>query len=483
MAVTAASPLELLHPAGKVGRVLALGDLSSPLLLPPAASPEHSGVDLALIAPSRSQLSQRGWLARAVDEATAALAADGLVYALVPRGRRGAVRRRLRSAGLALDPPLVALPGDPPPRYLVPLDAHVWRHTLGYLIDARPPARGALVALRALPFGGSLLAATLPAVGTVARPSGATAPGAWMSGLDGRTRPAARLVVATGWRWPQGPIVAYCFAEHEHNPWGIVKVGPDCPREAVVLGGLGAAAEAAGARTPRLLAVGTVGDRPALAETILSGEPAARLLARSPGRFGEVAGAVAGWLESWHQATARRTRGSISVLERDLLAPLSEIEAELPGAAAYRDWLAARCVAVASTEIPLVATHDDLTMWNVLLDRKGTVGVIDWAEARDEGLPLTDFFYAVVDAACACDGYGDRLGALRGCFEGGGARADAAVALRERLRLSLGLSAQAVELSFHSCWLRHAANELRASPSANRPFLEIVRWLARQATA
>ena len=247
--------------------------------------------------------------------------------------------------------------------------------------------------------------------------------------------------------------------------------------------GLEQAAEAAGARTPRLLAVGTVGDRPALAETILSGEPAARLLARSPGRFGEVAGAVAGWLESWHQATARRTRGSISVLERDLLAPLSEIEAELPGAAAYRDWLAARCVAVASTEIPLVATHDDLTMWNVLLDRKGTVGVIDWAEARDDGLPLTDFFYAVVDAASACDGYGDRLGALRGCFEGGGARADAAVALRERLRLSLGLSAQAVELSFHSCWLGHAANELRASPSADRPFLEIVRWLARQATA
>jgi hypothetical protein len=122
-------------------------------------------------------------------------------------------------------------------------------------------------------------------------------------------------------------------------------------------------------------------------------------------------------------------------------------------------------------------------MWNVLLDRKGTVGVIDWAEARDAGLPLTDFFYAVVDAAAACEGYADRLGALRGCFEGGGARADAAMALRERLRLSLGLSVQAVELSFHSCWLRHAANELRASPSADRPFLEIVRWLARQATA
>jgi hypothetical protein len=479
IAVRAATPLELLHPAGKVDRMLVLGDRCPPSLLPPGARREQTEADLALIAPSRAQLRERGWLARAVGEATAALAADGLVCVLVPRGHRAAARERLRSAGLLVDQPVAVLPGQGPPRYLVPLDARVWTHALRHLIDARPRIRAALVALRALPFGQRLLAAALPAVGIIARPSGGAPPDAWVSALAGQTRPGARLVLAAGWRWPLGPVVAYCFAANERAPWGIVKVGPDCAREARTLAQLGASAEAAGVRVPGLLATGTVGDRPALAETVVSGEPAARLLDRSPERFEDVAGALAGWLERWHDATARRTRVSASLLERELMDPLAAVGAELAGGAGYRESLATRCAALAGTEIALVATHDDVTMWNVLLERDGALGLIDWAEARDSGLALTDFFYAIVDAAAACDGYRDRLGALRACFERGGARAGVAGALRERLRTSLGLSADAVELSFHACWLRHAANELRTGRSSDGPFLEIVRWLAR----
>ena len=105
--------------------------------------------------------------------------------------------------------------------------------------------------------------------------------------------------------------------------------------------------------------------------------------------------------------------------------------------------------------------------------------MLDWAEAEPAGLPLTDFFYAIGDAAAACDGYRDRLEAVRACFVPGGQRADLVAPLQERLRTSLGLSREAAELCFHACWLRHAANEQRrAVPGEQRPFLEIVRWAA-----
>ena len=480
VAVRAASPLDLLHPSGSAERVLVLGDRCPPALLPPAATLTGADVDLVLIAPSSAELRQRGWLARAAGEAAGALNANGVVYAVVPRGRRGSARRRLRAAGRVLGVPLAQLPGGSAPRYLVPLDVPVWRHALTGTIGARPLVRRVLVAISALPFGEALLTAALPAVGTVARPPGAAAVAAWVSELGEQTRPAARQVLATSWRWPQGPVVLYCFAEAEAEPWGLVKVGPDSAREAELLQRLGGSAATAGARVPRLLAAGDVAGRLALAETVLDGSPAAEVLARSPARFEEVAGAVTGWLERWQRETAQPARVAVNLLERELLDPLAELEAELPDALAYRDWLAARCAALAGREIQLVATHNDLTMWNVLLDRRGTLGVFDWAEAREAGLPLVDFFYAVVDAAAACDGYRSRLDALRGCFEPGGARAGTTAALRERLRASLGVDTEVAELGFHACWLQHACNERRVRGGDG--FLEIARWLARRAT-
>ena len=140
-----------------------------------------------------------------------------------------------------------------------------------------------------------------------------------------------------------------------------------------------------------------------------------------------------------------------------------------------------RCEALAGGEPPLVARHNDLTMWNVLVDRQGAIGVLDWAEADSAGLPLTDFFYAVTDAAAACEGYTHRLEAVRACFEPGGIRFDRVTLLQEKLRESLQLSPEAVELAFHACWLRHARNEQRSTHASGGEFLAIARWLARRA--
>ena len=82
------------------------------------------------------------------------------------------------------------------------------------------------------------------------------------------------------------------------------------------------------------------------------------------------------------------------------------------------------------------------------MDGRGTIGVLDWAEAEPAGLPLTDFFYAIGDAAAACDGYRDRLEAVRACFVPGGQRADLVAPLQERLRTSLGLAGRPPSSAF-----------------------------------
>ena len=475
------SPLELLHPDGRVRRVLVLGRQEAGSRLVPGAVSESQNADLALIAPSRHELRQRGWLERAAYAAAGGLAEHGLVYALVPRRSRHAARSHLRRAGLVLEPAFAQLPGRGMPRYLLPLLHAPWRHALSELIGAHPRARRVLRAAGAFPRGGSILAFALPSVGIVARRPGAAPLTGWIEGLGGGTRPTAHAVVATSWRASGGPVVLHCFAAGEPDPWGVAKVAPQSATEARLLAELGEAARSAGARMPGLLAAGQVGDTPVLVETVVAGRPLAELLGSSPGRFLEVAGSLLQWQERWNRATAAKHRLDASRLESLVLGPASELASELHDASAYRAWLAARCASPDVAGIPSVATHNDLTMWNVLLDERGSIGVLDWAEAERAGLPLTDFFYALADAAAACDRYRSRLEAVRSCFERGGARTPAVAALEQRLSAPLGLTTAATELCFHACWLRHALNEQRAGHATERPFLEIVRWQARRA--
>jgi hypothetical protein len=456
-----------------VDRVLVLGDGCPAALIPPTTLEVTAGADLVLIAPSADQARERGWLEQTTGAAAQRLSRDGFVYVLVPRRARREARRRLRAAGLELGDAIVQLPGGAAPRHLVPLQAEPWRYALTEQIGSRPRARQALRAARALPGGAALLARALPSVGLVARHSGAKPLFDWVTGLDGERRPAAHAVVATSWRGPAGPIVMRCFAPAESQPWGVAKLGPDSAEEARALEQLGAGVQSAGARLPQLLASGRLGDRAVLVETVLGGRPAARVLMRSPTRFAELAGAIADWLERWNRET-RQTAPSGRPLDTELLDLVSDLA--LPDD--YGSWLAERSQALAAGQPPLVARHNDLTMWNVLVDGRGTIGVLDWAEAEPAGLPLTDFFYAIADAAAACDGYRDRLGAVRACFAPGGQRADLVAPLRARLRTSLGLTPEAAELCFHACWLHHARNERRSGEDG--PFLEIARWLAHR---
>jgi len=481
--MSATYPLDLLHPSGPVERTMLLGEHCPRYPMPAGTTRASRDVDLALVAPSPADLRERRWLEHAADEAARSLGEHGLAYVRVPRRLRRAARRELQGAGLVLESPLVHLPNTDAPRYLLPLRTEPWRHALGRLIAARPLSRRVLLTTQALPFGNTILAYAMPAVGIVARRPGADPLTAWVALLGGETRETTDAVVATSWRGPEASVVLHCFAPGEADPWGVAKVAEGSSSEAERLDRVGVTARTAGVRVPRRLANGRLDRRSVVVESVVPGHPVADMLMRSPTSFVEVVTAIAAWLERWNVTTAATESVPRSRLDDEVVARAGDLASLLPGGTSYRSWLAGHCRALEGRDLPLVAVHNDLTMWNVVLDERGSMGVLDWGEAEERGLPLTDFFYAIADAAAACEGYEDRLDAVRSCFLPGGARAAVVMPVQDRVAAALGVAPPVVELCFHACWLRHAQNEQRAGVRGDGSFLDIVRWLARHAAS
>lgn len=430
------SPLELLHPDGIARTALVLGDAIPPRLRPPA--PEAPLVDLAVVP--------------ADDVRTAAdrLAEDGVVFvAGSPRSARAAAV----SAGLVAGPTLLHLHGGGSRRFLVPLESV--RQALDQLVPGMGwRGRAARVGVR---LGAAPLLSVVTPVGIVARRPGARPLFDWLR-LEAGIEAAA-------------PIVSYGDRPSllVHSGGGeVAKLGP-VAAEAETLRELGPAARAAGAQVPEPIRTGAVAGLPLLVETVVPGRPAAFQLRRG-GAAGYL-GVVGGWLERWNSTTASRRPLSRTDLERAALAPLATLDLPAPYVQRVRDL----CARVAGYTVPLVAAHHDLTTANVLVG--DGLGVVDWDTAEAAALPLTDFYYAVADARAAADGFADRAASFAVTFAADGTPAADVAELHARLVSTLGLEPDVVELCFHACWLRHAANEA-ARTDVTRPFGEIVRRVA-----
>ena len=128
--------------------------------------------------------------------------------------------------------------------------------------------------------------------------------------------------------------------------------------------------------------------------------------------------------------------------------------------------------------VPLVAAHGDLTMWNILLDNRGPLSVVDWEAARESSFPLVDFFYAMTDTVVVARGY-DRTKALKECFAPGGLYGGEVRNLLLKVTRALEIPQSFTDLCLHACLLRHAVNEQRMSEASEaQPFLKAVQWLA-----
>jgi hypothetical protein len=476
--------LELLLPTGRAESALVLGSACPPRLRPVATVRGDGGlVDLTVLAPTPAECEEGEWLAEAVATCSERLAPGGLVYALLPPRWRARTRARLKGVGLAIESSILHLPDASVSEHLIPLEPAPAGHALASIVPVVPWKRAAIRAL--LSLGGEGIARSrFQSVAMVARRDGRRPLFAWLP-VPGVPAGAKRsVVVSAAWRGdgasvilqPFGPgasppIVAKLALGSQATPAAeesrLVRLGPDAAR--------------AGAEVPQPLEPGRRDGAPVLVETRLQGRILAPLLGRRPARLWRNLNRVCDWLDAWQRLTATTTPIGRDQLEREVLAPARALARYLDRGEAYVTALEARCQGAVDGPAPLVASHNDLTMWNILVDGPGQLGIVDWEVAEEATLPLKDFFYAVVDAVAATERYVDRPRAARACFEPGGEHAGRVDVLRRSLSSSIGASPEIVELAFHACWLGHAANELRkVDGSDTAPFRQILQWVGRR---
>jgi len=409
-----------------------LGDACPPGLAP--SGPEADVAELVVIAGAELQ--------PAVQTAASRLAPDGVLYvASAPRGTAKAIQ----AAGLVPGPALMTLRGLGSRRLFVPPNA------VAYALDRLVPAAGwrgraARLAVRA---GGARFLPQFTPSAFVARRPGARPLYEWLGAQAGME--ASSAIVS----WSDGSSLLV------HVGDAVAKVGGGTG-EAETLRELGGLARASGASVPEPIRTGAVAGLPLLVESVVQGRPVSSQM--TPSRFPAYLGELVGWLERWNVATAQPRPLTRAELDRTVGAPLRALE--LDGS---DRWLRAE-----GRTLPFVAAHHDLTTANVLVG--DGLGIVDWDSAEATALPLTDFFYAAADARAAADGFRDRVEAFARTFSADGTPAADIEALQARLVAALGLEPEIVQLCFHACWLRHAANELAQSGAG--PFVEIATRVA-----
>ena len=181
--------------------------------------------------------------------------------------------------------------------------------------------------------------------------------------------------------------------------------------------------------------------------------------------LGAIADRLSEWLTGWNRKTLHHIELTPDLAERLILSAARPLVTSIDRGSAYLEWLSRQTGQLVGRQVPLVAAHNDLTMANVLGDTAGIRSVVDWEAADRDGLPLTDFRYAVCDAAAAIGG-GDRLAAFRSCFVEDGQSRRRLQQSEAPLRAVAGGPPEWLELCVHAGWLRHAANE-RARPSSS----------------
>lgn len=406
--------------------------------------------------------------------------APGCVIALVvPRGRRGRTARHAESAGLELEGTfaLRGAGGVDDDDALLGLSSDS-----GNAGPGSPSARRRLGAAAARSaFGRRALAECLGHVVVVARAPATPPLGGWL--VDAPPAPPMCLSIRlSGARGDRGDRSALVHLRAGGGGTLVAKVragargGARLRAESEAIDLLREDAVAAGAIVPRARARRAPGGREALVMEVVEGERGAEAIAAAPVRGEGLLTDLAEWLGRWQTRTTRPRRVSAADLERMILGPARRLD--LPEASRQR--LDALCARGVGESIPAVATHGDLTTYNVLLTPNGGLAVIDWEGARSDGPPMADLAYAALDVVRAARPGGDRLAAFDDLRRGDGALPRRARLLLDDEALRCGLSPLARELCGLACWLAHARDEDADPAGSGESFREIARKAAEQ---
>jgi aminoglycoside phosphotransferase len=478
------SVLELLHPDGVARTSFVLGMNCPELLRPEPQKEAHEEMDLFILAPSAEECGSDRWLEAALQSMYHSLSADGIGYVLVPPRWRWKVMNLLNKAELITDTAFWHFPDWSSSRYLISMERNPAQYTLNAIFAVSTPKQF-LVRQMFRSSGIRQFLATFwkPVALTIRRP-GARPLFEWLFPSERLQPLPAGAIIRTSWRGMDGANIVYSISGDRNIPSMIAKstsaynsANPD--REAKVLAELGGKVRQTGVQVPEVIGRQNNERRSSLLLSFIPGRSVSDLLRSNADLFITIITRVVDWLVSWHRFTVVIRPLKWDQFEQALLTPLGGLSSSIQGAEKYRGWLVTHGQGALKNPVPLVATHNDLTMSNVLLDEQNRLGVVDWETACPESLPFVDFYYAVTDAARIAGNCTDWLSAFKACFLTEGIYYAAVIAWRKQLQSAVDPPAGFAEFCFHACWLHHAFNEHRTSlPGEPRPFLDIVQWLA-----
>lgn len=320
----------------------------------------------------------------------------------------GVIRRRLRAAGFHDVACYWPWPLSPPHQFFVPLeDGVAIRHFLDLQpTSARAARRLAAGARRRVWSVLRRAGLVTPIVSVATRPRSASsqdrpvpsvpmlaaAASPWVAAADTRERPLSLLLRTPGFSvtnaviglaFASGPMPSVLVKTVRRAPWET-----SLRAEAAALGQLAHLGVTDG--PPRVLGITVVDGLTVLGETYLSGEAVHHVLTGRPAE--EIAAVAADWLAG----LAGRTRGPASdawTAQRDRA--LAEFEMMFAGLIDPGLMRVTRLRLSTVGDLPVVFEHRDFAPWNTLLDKAGTLSVLDWESAERNGVPGLDLFYFV----------------------------------------------------------------------------------------
>lgn len=407
--------------------------------------------------------------------ALSALAPDGIIWFSVPGRWRSWFSRGLRSEGLRIRAMSVARHRGAA-RMDMSLSVRAIRFAMGRgFISSRWRWLPAL--LNSLPLGKAAVFRFMPELGFAACRPG-TSPFGWLV----RRLPDpgnSDFIVSTSWRGERSPFMVFGIGDEKALVAKRALRGEaSIAHEADALTQVGIGAVGEGIKVPELVGRDDSKRLSTLIETAVPGRPMKSLIRDGHHQdLPALANRLADWIGQWNSKTVEHVELTASLAEGFILTP-ARIIFGTGNEVAYQRWLSSEVSELIGQKVPLVATHNDLTMANILGDRSGIRSVVDWEAATDKGLPLTDLHYAVCDAAAAIGG-GDRMAAFRRCFLDDSEIRRHLAGLDNRLRQIVGGPPEWLNLCIHAGWLAHAANErARAPETRGGDFTNIVNLLA-----
>jgi hypothetical protein len=477
------SPLELLHPNGFIRNFSFFGSNCPPRLVPETESRKNQPADLLILAPNSVECRKNGWLENAVRSINRLIAKDGVLYVLAPPLWRSKIKRLLRIEGYIIEPSTAHLPNWTASRYLVPLKPSLIQYAFHHLMPTRHWKKEFIFVLLRNTMGLKLVENLHPWIGFAAHHLEGGALLDWLYRTDGASPLGLNAIIHAGWRSRRGSIAVLRFSNHS-LPDCVVKLAWSMEStisqldEAELIPKLGPSVRAAGARIPEIITDALLHDQMITYQTALPGRLASVLLLESPGKINQIMKRIITWLEAWHQITRTPQRLNQQWFEQEILHPATSLAPLLKDEKSYLDWLTKRCDEI-HYQVPLFSAHNDLTMWNILIDDQWQIGLVDWNSARENCFPFVDLLYAMTDAAMIASGYKERLKAFHECFSWGGRYSAFIKQALFELQAKLEIPKDILDLSFHVCFIGHAANEQKSAESGDPlSFLEIVRYLS-----